>query len=293
MNKRILIGVAAVALTLGSCNLNELPKFDDNDAFLAFTSTSLLIDENSTDSLVLEVLCTSLSGIESQVTISIPNDTTANAAVLDEDFTYYTTSNSNTLSFNKRVTSHKIVIKPIDNDIFTGDKHFAFVLGTPTNNCNLGANTECTITIGDDEHPLAFILGELTARGESYFNGNEEWTVTFSKDPDGDLSKVWIKNLVNKGSSASSPVYGLVNEEKNLLSIPVGQTIAFSSAYSSVTLEGFRGPDGDEDIQEGDNIFADIAPDGTITIRDWFGSNIEHGNSWYNIYLSGVTLSKK
>ena len=149
-----------------------------------------------------------------------------------------------------------------------------------------------TIYVEVEPHPLDFILGELTASGKSYFNGNEEWIVSFSCDPDGDLSKVWIKNLVNKGSSASSPVYGLVNEEKNLLSIPVGQTIAFSSAYSSITLEGFRGPDGDEDIQEGDNIYADIAPDGTITIRDWFGSNIEHRNSWYNIYLSGVTLRK-
>ena len=143
---------------------------------------------------------------------------------------------------------------------------------------------------------LDFILGDLSAKGESYYyyftDGIDEWTVKIMADPY-NIDKVWITNLVKRGSSTSTPVYGIVNSERNLLSIPVGQTVAVSSQHSSITLEGFRNNNGEYvKIDSGGYIYADIAPDGTITIRDLFGSFVPDVG-WYDLFLSGVTLSKE
>lgn len=294
MKKNIIsAGFLGAALLLTGCNINQLPSFSDDDAFVAFSATQASIDENSTDSLVLEVVCTSLAGISTQVNIEVV-DTAAKAAKLGIDFTVSTSSGSATsLSFDKDHTSQKIIIKAIDNDVFTGDKSFVINLGEPTAG-KLGYNKSCQVIVADDEHPLAFILGSFTGKGTSYFNGPEEWALTISKDEEGDLTKVWIGNLVNGGSSKK--VYGFVNEEKNKLSIPVGQAIAASSSYD-IILEGFRGDDGEEDIEVGDFIFADIAADGTISILDWFGSHAYDAASgasagWYNIMQNDCVLTK-
>jgi hypothetical protein len=153
------------------------------------------------------------------------------------------------------------------------------------------------VTITDDEHPLLFILGTMQAAGESYYNGPETWNMTFAKD-EKDISKIWISNLVNGGSSASTPVYGVVNEEKTEIRIPVNQVIAVSSTYALIRLEGFLGPDGDEDIPDGGYITGAIAEDGTITLADWiassvyFDANASSFAGYYNVFLSGVTIKK-
>jgi len=298
MKKNIIsAGFLTAGLLLAGCDVNEMPTFDDADAFVAFTQTSASVNENSTETLEIEVLCTSLSGIESEVQVEIEADTIGTGAHAGEHFTWTTTSGGTSLKFDKEHTSHKIIITPIDNDYFAGDKTFTINLGEPSKG-NLGYNKSCKVTVADDEHPLAFILGSFTGKSISYFNGPEEWNVTLTKDPDGDLTKVWITNLVNGGSSMSCPVYGFVNEEKTALSIPVDQETAKSSSYAAILLEGFRGEDGDEAIKTGESINASIAPDGTITIHDWFGAQIFEtaGNSagyWYNIIQAGAVLTKK
>lgn len=293
--KKILSAALAASLVLAGCDVNELPSFSDSEAFVAFTTTQASIDENSTDSLVIEVLCTSLSGITSTVAIEVV-DTAANAAKRNVQFTISTTcGNDSLLTFDKEHTSQKIIIKPIDNDVFTGDKSFTINLGQPSKG-KLGYDKSCQVIVADDEHPLAFILGSFTGKAVSYYNGAEEWTVKLSKDPDGDLTKVWITNLVKGGSSSSCPVYGFVNAEKTTLSIPVGQELAKSSSYAGIILEGFRGEDGDDDIPTGESINASIAPDGTITILDWFGSHVYStpgvSAGWYNIVKYGAVLTK-
>jgi hypothetical protein len=143
---------------------------------------------------------------------------------------------------------------------------------------------------------LAFILGEFNATATSYFNGAQTWTVTLSKDPT-DVTKVWITNLVVGGSSAKSPVFGVVNDEKTTLKIPVGQEIALSETYN-VFLEGFYGPDGATDIPEGGFITGLIDPDGTIHIQDEFGSHVYYKSTsaaagWYNIFAADAVFVKK
>lgn len=296
--------MAAATLTLASCNLNEYHEFNDADAFVAIQQTSASVAESGS-TVEIPVMLTSLSGLSGSVDFTITPDESAGAI---EGVQYRLENDSKTLTFTKDAPTQYIKIVPIDNDSFSGDTKFTITLSNPQG-VKLGATKSCVVTVEDDEHPLALILGTFTAKGESYFNGEEEWEVTFGKDAS-DLSKIWIYNLVPGGSSSSSPVYGIVNEEKTEIHIPVGQEIAKSSSYPKILLEGFYGnhsafgvddghtDDGEEDIPNGGYITGLIAPDGTITLIDWFGSHVYTDDAatasagWYNIMTSGIVLKK-
>lgn len=288
---KIALGMAA-GLLLASCNINELPEYDDSNAFVAFTSSSVNVGEEE-GSKQVEVLLTSIGGIETTVNFEVAPAETAGAV----EGKHYTIEGSKSLTFKKDAPTQKITLNIIDNDTFDGDVKFTIKLLDPEG-VQLGASKTCSVTIEDDEHPLLFILGTLSAKGPSYFNGDTEWEVRIAKD-DSDLSKVWIYGLVPGGSSSSSPVYGIVNDEKTEIRIPVGQEVAVSSSYPHILLNGYYGEEGDEKIPTGGYITGEIAEDGTITIKDWFGSQVfsddaaSNSLGWYNMMQAGVTLKKQ
>lgn len=288
---KIALGMAA-GLLLASCNINELPEYDDSNAFVAFTSSAVNVGEEE-GSKQVEVLLTSISGIETTVNFEVTPAETAGAV----EGKHYTIEGSKSLTFKKDAPTQKITLNIIDNDTFDGDVKFTIKLLDPEG-VQLGASKTCSVTIEDDEHPLLFILGTLSAKGPSYFNGDTEWEVRIAKD-DSDLSKVWIYGLVPGGSSSSSPVYGIVNDEKTEIRIPVGQEVAVSSSYPHILLNGYYGEEGDEKIPTGGYITGEIAEDGTITIKDWFGSQVfsddaaSNSLGWYNMMQAGVTLKKQ
>lgn len=288
---KIALGMAA-GLLLASCNINELPEYDDSNAFVAFTSSSVNVGEEE-GSKQVEVLLTSISGIETTVNFEVTPAETAGAV----EGKHYTIEGSKSLTFKKDAPTQKITLNIIDNDTFDGDVKFTIKLLDPEG-VQLGASKTCSVTIEDDEHPLLFILGTLSAKGPSYFNGDTEWEVRIAKD-DSDLSKVWIYNLVPGGSSSSSPVYGIVNDEKTEIRIPVGQEVAVSSSYPHILLNGYYGEEGDEKIPTGGYLTGTIAEDGTITLQDWFGSQVfsddaaSNSLGWYNLMQAGVTLKKQ
>lgn len=288
---KIALGMAA-GLLLASCNINELPEYDDSNAFVAFTSSSVNVGEEE-GSKQVDVLLTSIGGIETTVNFEVAPAETAGAV----EGKHYTIEGSKSLTFKKDAPTQKITLNIIDNDTFDGDVKFTIKLLDPEG-VQLGASKTCSVTIEDDEHPLLFILGTLSAKGPSYFNGDTEWEVRIAKD-DSDLSKVWIYNLVPGGSSSSSPVYGIVNDEKTEIRIPVGQEVAVSSSYPHILLNGYYGEEGDEKIPTGGFISGTIAEDGTITLNDWFGSQVFSDDAatnslgWYNMMQAGVTLKKQ
>ena len=288
---KLALGMAA-GLLLASCNINELPEYDDSNAFVAFTSSAVNVGEEE-GSKQVEVLLTSIGGIETTVNFEVAPAETAGAV----EGKHYTIEGSKSLTFKKDAPTQKITLNIIDNDTFDGDVKFTIKLLDPEG-VQLGASKTCSVTIEDDEHPLLFILGTLSAKGPSYFNGDTEWEVRIAKD-DSDLSKVWIYNLVPGGSSSSSPVYGIVNDEKTEIRIPVGQEVAVSSSYPHILLNGYYGEEGDEKIPTGGYLTGTIAEDGTITLQDWFGSQVfsddaaSNSLGWYNLMQAGVTLKKQ
>ena len=288
---KLALGMAA-GLLLASCNINELPEYDDSNAFVAFTSSSVNVGEEE-GSKQVEVLLTSIGGIETTVNFEVAPAETAGAV----EGKHYTIEGSKSLTFKKDAPTQKITLNIIDNDTFDGDVKFTIKLLDPEG-VQLGASKTCSVTIEDDEHPLLFILGTLSAKGPSYFNGDTEWEVRIAKD-DSDLSKVWIYGLVPGGSSSSSPVYGIVNDEKTEIRIPIGQEVAVSSSYPHILLNGYYGEEGDEKIPTGGYLTGTIAEDGTITLQDWFGSQVfsddaaSNSLGWYNLMQAGVTLKKQ
>ena len=297
--KKILFGLMSGALLLTGCDVNQMPTFDDADAFVAFTQASASIQENSTDSIVIEVLCTSLEGISAEVSVAIVEDTTANAAKVGEAFTYYTTTSGDTLTFDKKTTSQYIIIKPIDNGDFTGDKKFSMELKN-AKGANLGASKTITITVGDDEHPLAAILGNYGANGTTYYGEGSTWDITISKDEE-DLTKVWISNLGGVSlalGAAGKDIYGFVNEEKTEISVPVHQYIGAVSGYY-VYLDG-EIYETEEAIAVGESLVGKINADGTIYFEDVVYTNAygdESGSDanllGYFTYAYHITLTKK
>jgi hypothetical protein len=287
---KLALGMAA-GLLLASCNINELPEYDDSNAFVAFTSSSVNVGEEE-GSKQVEVLLTSIGGIETTVNFEVAPAETAGAV----EGKHYTIEGGKSLTFTKDAPTQKITLNIIDNDTFDGDVKFTIKLLDPEG-VQLGASKTCSVTIEDDEHPLLFILGTLSAKGVSDFNGDTEWEVRIAKD-DSDLSKVWIYNLVPGGSSSSSPVYGIVNDEKTEIRIPVGQEVAVSSSYPHILLNGFYG-DTEEKIPTGGYITGEIAEDGTISIKDYFGSQVfsddaaSNSLGLYNLMDPIITLKKQ
>lgn len=287
INKLAFGLVAAALMSFTSCS-NDYPTFDDADAFVAMTSSSAYVAETG-KTLKVPVMLTSLSGIEKTVEFSLTPDETAGAI---EGTHYKLVNSSKSLSFTKENPTQYIEFEILDNDIFEGDVRFTITLTKP-DGLNLGANKTCVVTIEDDEHPLAFILGSFTAKGISYYNGEQEWTARIEKDAN-DLSKVWIYGFVPGGQGSNIAIYGTVNAEKTQISIPVEQTMVATSSYDGVLI-CFYGPEGDDQIT--DNLVGDIAADGTISFKDWFGTyayeaGTTTGAGWFNIIQSGAVFTK-
>ena len=93
---------------------------------------------------------------------------------------YRLKNTSNTLSFvaDGEMVAY-ISIEPIDNGDYNGDVCFDIKLSAPEG-CNLGANYTTTVTISDDDHPLAAagILGKYNASGLDPFGTSQmqNWT---------------------------------------------------------------------------------------------------------------------
>ena len=287
-NIKIISLSISCLLLIASCNLNEMPTFDDKDAFVAFTSSSLSVAEYG-DTLDIKVLLSSLSGITTTIDFEI--DIERSTAKEGVNFTF--ANQSHTLSFTKENPEQTIRLNIIDNETFDGDVRLRLYLKSPSG-VNAGAIDTCIVTIIDDEHPLALILGSYTATGVSFWGDDELWQIPIEKD-ESDVSKVWIGNFV-PGGRTTLKIYGVVNADLTEIRIPVMQTLATS--YPAVLLEGFKGEDGDEDLLEGESITGIIAPDGTITIQDWFGSAVYNDAAatqflgWFNGLQAGVVMKK-
>lgn len=277
--------LAAAALSLTSCDINNMPEFSDSDAFIAFRSSSVSVGE-ADGSVEIPVMLTSLGGMSGTVPISIVDSLTT--AKEGSDFAIETKE----LSFSPDANLQSVKLTVYDNDVFTGTKTLVLALGSST--IKLGAAKTCTISIQDDEHPLRFILGTYSASADSYFSsrGHYDWDITVDRD-ESDINKVWIGNLdpffLANGFLAPTEnyFYGFVSDDKTEIRVPNEQKIG----YEDYVLAGFTGPDPDESdlLGTGDNIIIQIEDGGnTLVIPNAWGIT-----GWYNLFYGGVKFTKK
>ncbi len=240
---KLYIGILVSLVLFGACDqLNDYPVFDDADAFVAITAERFSAPENA-GTLNIPVRLTSLAAKSATVTFELIDGT----AKSGEDFQLKGGASVLTFDGSDPVKSIQIDILP-HTGVFTGDRSFKVILKT-ANGVNIGSIDTATVTINDLDHPLAAILGTYSASALNYFSGAAlSWDNTlFEKDPDGDVSKVWISGniLGTSGAGAGSKIYGIVNEDMTEISVPVHQKVV-NTSYNAF----FDGIDADGNIME-------------------------------------------
>lgn len=233
------IYAAVVGGVLASCQSVDTPMFSDKDAFVAFDSKTTSIAENAAREVKIPISLVASKGLD--VSVGFEIDTTAYAGknAAKEGVNYRLKNTSNTLSFTAdgEMVAY-ISIEPIDNDDYNGDVCFDIKLSAPEG-CNLGANYTTTVTISDDDHPLAAagILGTYTASGVSPFEDDNgatfTWTCEVVKDADY-VDRVWFTQIVPTESGATyKSVMGTVSADFKSITINAGQDLGtYSSTYT-------------------------------------------------------------
>lgn len=233
------IYVAVVGALFASCQSVETPMFSDKDAFVAFDSKTTTIEENANREIQIPVSLVASKALD--VTVNFEIDTTAYAGVnaAKQGVHYNLKNTSSTLSYTSGgELVANIVIEPIDNDAYEGDVKFDIKLTAP-NGCNLGANYTTTVTIADDDHPLAAagILGTYNVSGESPFQGEEgvvyNWTCEVQKDADY-VDRVWFTQFAPTVSGiAYKSIMGTVSADFKTITINSAQDLGtYGSTYT-------------------------------------------------------------
>lgn len=233
------IYAAVVGGVLASCQSVDTPMFSDKDAFVAFDSKSTSIAENAAREVKIPISLVASKGLD--VSVGFEIDTTAYAGknAAKEGVNYRLKNTSNTLSFTDggEMVAY-LSIEPIDNGTYDGDVCFDIKLSAPEG-CNLGANYTTTVTISDDDHPLAAagILGTYTASGVSPFEDDNgatfTWTCEVVKDADY-IDRVWFTQIVPTESGAVyKSVMGTVSVDFKSITINAGQDLGtYGSTYT-------------------------------------------------------------
>lgn len=237
------IYAAVVGALFASCQSVETPMFSDKDAFVAFDSKTTTIDENANKEIQIPVSLVASKALDVSVNFEI--DTTAyagkNAAKPGVHYNLKNTSSTLSYTSDGELVTY-ITIEPIDNGSYGGDVKMDIKLSTPSG-CNLGANYTTTVTIADDDHPLAAagILGTYSVRGESPFQGQEgvmyNWTCELQKDPDF-IDRVWFTQIVPTVSGITfQAVMGEVSSDFKSITIKAGQSLGSAGEGTTLSLD--------------------------------------------------------
>lgn len=262
-----------IVLTLGvmlfaSCEEDEITL---SEKIVGFSQSSGLISETSTTPIKIPVYNAAKSGSGCSVNFSFSVEGVANPAVEGTDFTVVNTSN--TLSFANYYATDTIIIQPIDNSIYQGNKTIKIILNEPTGGFELSEQSTYTLTVADDEHPLALILGTFTETDYVYADGSIEAVytdaITIAAHPT-DVTKVLITNFWDGGGYV---IEATVNLATNSMVIAPGQLIYVSATYGNCRMVRVAG--GALDYANGINCTIDAS--GNITTESW-AARVTAGN---------------
>lgn len=285
----IFFAVAAAILAFSSCSgLNTVPEFSDDQAFVAFDKLAVSVAEDG-KSVRLPLTVASVNPAVASVSYAVVSSD-GNKAVEGKNFKF--TDNTGVVTFNGTDRTAYIDIEILDNPgVFTGDIKFQIEL-VSAGELNIGFNKTCTVTITDQDHPLASILGWYTCVDEV---GAKTWQMEIRKDPN-DISVCWFYNIGAMSSSWAGDdimYYGNVDLEAGTITIPLGQTSEYLyQGTTPVTL--YRVDMNYEYIYKTGNYVMEIADEGkTIYFEKENGLYLQiDGAGYIGVCRHGVVATK-
>jgi hypothetical protein len=273
-----LLFVVLMAIVLVSCK-NDPILFDSSKTFVAFVSSTATVSEDA-NSVEIPVMVAALKGSPTvTVDFEIVTDGLTNPAAEGTDFTI---SPDGSLSFADGSGMASLTIHPVDNDVFGGNKTFKIRITGNSKGYDVGSQDVITVTLKDNEHPLAKWIGSYNVEAVSYYSPgayDEAWAVTTEPDPD-DVTVLWISGVAG---STAAPIKAVVNTEEMTITLAPGQSIGDVYGYGNIAVH--KGTEAGDDLVLDSPIEGVIEEDGTIKIDLW-GEMITEGE--YEGYLWDV-----
>lgn len=301
MNNRKYINILLAVFLLfafASCeDINEPITFSQEDAFVAFPSSSKTIQEGSSpQTYAIPVMVSAVEGSPA-VTVDFEFTPNTDAQPAEQGVDYELINESSSLNFEKGWGYDTIFVRTIPNGEFTGDmSFFVSITGNSQGYQDNGLETTLQVTLQDNEHPLNLVLGDYQITGTSDFNGDFTQQISIEPHPE-NYTQVALKVMElipGWGFTEEDIFYADVDLEEMTFKIQAGQSFP-SRGYGPSIITGFYGSAGDTQIENGEYITGDIAEDGTITMRDWIGFQITSGSNeglFFDIWQSGTVWTK-
>ena len=192
-----------VSFIFASCESNEPQKFLAKDTFVSFNKNTAAMNENDTEPTQIPLVLAGVPGGPT-VTVKISTSTTGISipAVEGVDYTIATKD----FTFTEGLGTQYIVITPIDNDVFSGNKAFDIIIESVTPELLESVQNTIRVTINDDDHPLANMFGYYMNSGTNPRN-DPGYEVKVSAHSDG------ADNELAFDFGYENPVIGMVLDE--------------------------------------------------------------------------------
>lgn len=197
----LLLGVSFM---LASCESNEPQKFLAEDTFVSFNKNTASLNENDTEATQIPLILAGIpGGLTVNVKLSVSTEGIAIPAIEGQDFTIETKD----FTFTTGYSTQYVVITPIDNDVFTGNKSFDLIIESTTPTLLESVQNSVRVSISDDDHPLSNMFGTYMMAGTNP-GGDPPFEVYVSANSDG------ADNELAFDFGYEFPVIAAVNEEE-------------------------------------------------------------------------------
>ncbi|MCY1722195.1 hypothetical protein OU798_17710 [Prolixibacteraceae bacterium Z1-6] len=284
--KYIIISLVGVTFLTACDGLNDPEMFSQEDAFIAFNSTTAVVSEINTI-INIPVKVSALAGAPAvSVTFDFDTEEINNPAVEGEDFIIL--NDSKTLTVNDGFGYDTIRIKTIDNDLFTGNKMVNIKLVSNSLDYDFGLESALALTINDDDHPLGWMLGDYDIVVTETANGNTNYSVSIvAVEGETDLVKIYGMSGVTLGAPSDPPasgddfdysLLGTVSEDYSTVTIRAGQEWD-TWGYGPTSFKVWLDDNGEAD--EAEEMVGTISTDNgvIITFSQQFTFYITEGNN--------------
>lgn len=291
---KYLILAVGTLFVIASCDDNIPQSFNAEDSNASFSKTTASVNENATEPLEIPLV---LAGIPRSgkvtVTLAVSTEGDTNPAIEGEDFTI----DNKEITFEEGYGTQNIVIRPIDNNVFTGKKTFTLTIASSTPELKESVQNSVKISIADDEHPLSYLFGTyamegiLISQGQASPNG---YDVTIAAHDAGALNEIEVD------FGYPEVVLASVGEEdgETVITFYKNQDVGEAQAGYIAHFVWTTVEDGKQYYSETDNVMATY-DNGIITLNEDNGFGFlayESGvpYAWFEYWMQGsVTFTKK